>query len=50
MNVHVVVERIAPYVELGFDQLVFHAPGEDQRRFLTQFAADVAPRLRERFS
>jgi coenzyme F420-dependent glucose-6-phosphate dehydrogenase len=44
-----VVERIGDYVALGFDQLVFHAPGADQRRFLDQFAADVVPRLRERF-
>ena len=44
-----VVEQIAPYVERGFDQLVFHAPGNDQRRFLDQFCADVVPRLRERF-
>ena len=43
-----VVERIGDYVALGFDHLVFHAPGEDQSRFLTQFAADVVPRLRER--
>jgi coenzyme F420-dependent glucose-6-phosphate dehydrogenase len=41
-----VVERIAPYVELGFDELVFHAPGDDQARFLEQFARDVLPRLR----
>ncbi len=45
-----VVERIAPYVELGFEDLVLHAPGEDQPRFLEQFAEDVLPRLRERFS
>jgi coenzyme F420-dependent glucose-6-phosphate dehydrogenase len=44
-----VVERIAPYIERGFDNLVFHAPGNDQRRFLDQFCADVVPRLRERF-
>ena len=44
-----VVERIAPYVELGFGELVFHAPGDDQERFLDQFAADVLPRLRKRF-
>ena len=43
------VERIAPYVELGFDDLVFHAPGADQRRFLEAFSQDVLPRLRERF-
>jgi coenzyme F420-dependent glucose-6-phosphate dehydrogenase len=45
-----VVEQIAPYVEVGFRHLLFHAPGHDQERFLTQFSADVLPRLRERFS
>jgi coenzyme F420-dependent glucose-6-phosphate dehydrogenase len=44
-----VVERIGAYVALGFDHLVFHAPGEDQMRFLDQFAADVVPLLRARF-
>ena len=44
-----VVEKIGWYVGLGFDHLVFHAPGEDQRRFLEQFCADVVPTLRERF-
>jgi coenzyme F420-dependent glucose-6-phosphate dehydrogenase len=44
-----VVERIAPYVELGFSHLVFHGPGDDQERFLRGFCADVLPRLRERF-
>ena len=44
-----VVERIGDYVALGFDHLVFHAPGEDQTRFLEQFATDVVPLLRARF-
>ena len=44
-----VVERIGDYVSLGFIELVFHAPGEDQARFLEQFSADVLPRLRARF-
>ncbi len=44
-----VVEKIGWYVGLGFDHLVFHAPGEDQARFLEQFCADVVPKLRERF-
>jgi len=43
---HIVVRW---YVGLGFDHLVFHAPGEDQRRFLEQFCVDVLPKLRERF-
>ncbi len=42
------VERIGDYLDLGFNQLVFHGPGADQRRFLEQFAADVLPALRER--
>ncbi len=44
-----VVERIAPYVALGFTELVFHAPGPDQPRFLQLFTRDVLPRLRDRF-
>jgi coenzyme F420-dependent glucose-6-phosphate dehydrogenase len=43
-----VVERIAVYVELGFQELLLHAPGEDQTRFLEQFSADVLPLLREK--
>jgi coenzyme F420-dependent glucose-6-phosphate dehydrogenase len=42
------VERIWWYVDLGFEHLVFHAPGDDQRRFLEQFSADVLPLLRAR--
>jgi coenzyme F420-dependent glucose-6-phosphate dehydrogenase len=44
-----VTERISPYVELGFRHLIFHAPGEDQSRFLEAFSEDVLPRLIERF-
>jgi coenzyme F420-dependent glucose-6-phosphate dehydrogenase len=44
-----VVERIAPYVELGFEELVFHFPGDDQGRALEQFTRDVLPRMRERW-
>jgi coenzyme F420-dependent glucose-6-phosphate dehydrogenase len=42
-----VIEAIMPYVELGFEDLVLHAPGNDQKRFLDQFAADVLPALRD---
>ena len=41
-----VAEEIGAYTKLGFTHLVFHAPGEDQRRFLQQFCADVVPLLR----
>jgi coenzyme F420-dependent glucose-6-phosphate dehydrogenase len=45
-----VVDRIAPYVELGFTELNFHFPGDDQARALELFAADVLPRIRDRWS
>jgi coenzyme F420-dependent glucose-6-phosphate dehydrogenase len=44
-----VVEKIGAYVDLGFEELVFHFPGDDQERALTQFTGDVLPRLRERW-
>ena len=40
------VEKIRPYVELGFTHLVFHAPGPDQPRFLKLYAERVLPLLR----
>lgn len=43
-----VVDEIAQYVDWGFNHLVFHAPGHDQRRFLELFQRDLAPRLRAR--
>src|ERR1700681_1829157 len=43
------VEKISPYVELGFRHLVFHAPGPDQERFLRLYAERVVPKLRARF-
>ncbi|MCU1478440.1 MAG: fgd [Subtercola sp.] len=41
-----VVEDIKQYTDAGFNHLVFHAPGSDQRRFLDLFERDLAPRLR----
>ncbi len=43
------IERIAPYIELGFSHLVFHAPGPDQERFLRLYAGEVLPRIRKKF-
>ena len=40
------VAQIKPYVDAGLNHLVFHGPGEDQERFLTQFSQDVLPKLR----
>ena len=43
------VEQIRPYIELGFTHLVFHAPGDDQSRFLQLYAEEILPRLRQRW-
>ena len=43
------VEKIKYYVDLGFRNLVFHAPGPDQERFLRLYAQQVLPRLRASF-
>ena len=44
------IERIAPYIELGFTHLVFHAPGPDQERFLRLYAKEILPQLRTQFA
>lgn len=41
------VARVKHYIELGFNHLVFHAPGPDQARFLQLYSAEVLPRLRK---
>jgi coenzyme F420-dependent glucose-6-phosphate dehydrogenase len=41
-----VLAEVRPYVEAGFDHLVFHAPGHDQEQFLTSFADEVLPAVR----
>jgi len=44
------IDQIAPYIELGFSHLVFHAPGPDQERFLRLYAKEVLPRIRKRYA
>jgi coenzyme F420-dependent glucose-6-phosphate dehydrogenase len=44
------IEQIRPYVDAGFRHLVFHAPGDDQGRFLRTYAKEILPRLREAFA
>ena len=43
------LERLKPYIDLGFTHLVFHAPGPDQMRFLDLYSTHVLPRLRDRW-
>lgn len=44
------IEQIAPYIELGFTHLVFHAPGPDQERFMRLYAKEVLPGIRKKFN
>jgi coenzyme F420-dependent glucose-6-phosphate dehydrogenase len=44
------IEKIRPYVDLGFRHLVFHAPGPDQQRFLKLYGEVVLPKLRRAFA
>jgi coenzyme F420-dependent glucose-6-phosphate dehydrogenase len=41
-----VADKIQPYIDLGFSELIFHFPGNDQRRYIDEFASDVFPLLR----
>lgn len=43
------LEQLRPYIELGFDHLVFHAPGDDQARFLELYGSQILPRIRSRW-
>jgi coenzyme F420-dependent glucose-6-phosphate dehydrogenase len=40
------VAAIRRYTDLGFNHLVFHAPGPDQERFLHLYSEEILPRLR----
>ncbi|HEU5266770.1 MAG TPA: glucose-6-phosphate dehydrogenase (coenzyme-F420) [Jatrophihabitans sp.] len=40
------VEKIKTYIDLGFNHLVFHAPGPDQAKFLKLYGQEILPRLR----
>lgn len=41
------IEQIKHYIDLGFTHLIFHAPGDDQSRFLQLYAKEILPRLRK---
>jgi coenzyme F420-dependent glucose-6-phosphate dehydrogenase len=43
------MEQLRPYLELGFTHLVFHSPTEAQARFIELYAAQVLPRIRDRW-
>jgi coenzyme F420-dependent glucose-6-phosphate dehydrogenase len=41
------IELAQRYIDMGFDHLIFHSAGPDQRAFLEGYGRDVLPRLRE---
>jgi len=43
------IEQLRPYLELGFNHLVFHGPGDDQMRFLELYGTQVLPRIRKQW-
>lgn len=43
------LEQIAPYLEYGFNHLVFHFPGNDQEAAVARYGEVILPRLRERW-
>jgi coenzyme F420-dependent glucose-6-phosphate dehydrogenase len=43
------LEQLRPYLDMGFNHLVFHHPGADQARFLELYGSQVLPRIREQW-
>ncbi len=43
------IQQIRPYLELSFTHLIFHAPGDDQSRFIRLYAKEILPRLRQQW-
>ena len=43
------IEQLRPYLDLGFNHLVFHHPGNDQRRFLDLYGQQILPRIRKQW-
>jgi coenzyme F420-dependent glucose-6-phosphate dehydrogenase len=43
------VDQIAPYIDYGFNHLVFHFPGDAQEAAIARYGQVILPRLRARF-
>jgi len=43
------IDQLRPYLDLGFNHLVFHHPGADQRRFLDLYGSQILPRIRHQW-
>jgi coenzyme F420-dependent glucose-6-phosphate dehydrogenase len=46
-NIEEHIEQLRPYIELGFQELIFHSPTNDQEAFLDLYSEEILPRLRE---
>ena len=46
-DVEVHVDAVKKYVDAGFDRIIIHQPGDDQKGFLKFWSEELAPRLRE---
>ncbi len=44
------IEQLKPYLDLGFTHLVFHSPGDGQRRFIELYAEQILPRIRKQWA
>jgi coenzyme F420-dependent glucose-6-phosphate dehydrogenase len=42
------IKHAQKYIDLGFDYLIFHSAGPDQRAFIEGYGRDVLPQLRQR--
>jgi coenzyme F420-dependent glucose-6-phosphate dehydrogenase len=43
------IDQLRTYLDLGFNHLVFHHPGADQRRFLDLYGTQILPRIRKQW-
>jgi coenzyme F420-dependent glucose-6-phosphate dehydrogenase len=43
------MEQLRPYLDLGFNHLVFHSPGDGQARFLELYGSHILPRIRKQW-
>jgi coenzyme F420-dependent glucose-6-phosphate dehydrogenase len=41
------IEQLRPYLDLGFNHLVFHSPGDGQAEFLELYGKQILPRIRK---
>ena len=43
------IGQLRPYLDLGFNHLVFHSPGDGQARFLELYGSQILPRIRKQW-